>query len=121
MMPEFCLAGQECLRPWIKFVQDLGVRFVHGQEGMAGIAVLRDFTPLLGFVVAIVAAEAPGEICMTQVVRVSSPGNIHLGEYVAVENVEHRGRCLFNLGPLRIVNRKIIRFVVRRKASGNWI
>ena len=116
MMPEFRLAGQEYLLAWVKLVQDLGVRLVHGQEGMARVAVLRDFTSLLGFVVAIVAAEAPGEICMPQVVRVSSPGNIHLGEYVAIENVEHRGRCLFNLRPLRIVKRGIIRLVIRAKS-----
>jgi hypothetical protein len=45
MMPEFRLQGQGYLLTWVKLVQDLGVRFVHGQEGMAGIAVLRDFTP----------------------------------------------------------------------------
>ena len=32
---------------WVERVQDLGVRLVHSQEGMAGIAILRDFTSLL--------------------------------------------------------------------------
>jgi hypothetical protein len=45
MMPEFRLQGQGYLLTWVKLVQDLGVRFVHGQEGMAGVAVLRNFTP----------------------------------------------------------------------------
>ena len=47
MMPEFRLGWQACLLAWVELVQDLGVRLVHGQEGMAGIAILRDFTPLL--------------------------------------------------------------------------
>ena len=47
MMPEFRLGWQVCLLAWVELAQDLRLRLVHGQEGMAGIAVLRDFTSLL--------------------------------------------------------------------------
>ena len=37
------LRPEKRLIPSGQFVQDLGVRFVHGQHGVAGIAILGDF------------------------------------------------------------------------------
>jgi hypothetical protein len=43
------------------FVQNLGVGLIHGQQRMAGVAILGDLLAAFRLVIAVVAAEAAGK------------------------------------------------------------
>src|ERR1035438_3941823 len=69
--------------------QNLRRRLIHGQQVVAGVAVLRDTLAVLGVVSAIVAAEAAGVVGVPDVDRVRAPGNFHFGKDVAVPDGQH--------------------------------
>ena len=55
---------------------------------MAGVAVLRDRDLLIcRRVRPVMAAEASGEIGMSEIVGISSPGDLQVGKHVPVINV----------------------------------
>src|ERR1019366_10543930 len=97
---------------------DLGVRLIHGQQRMAGVAILRDLLPALRFVIAVVASEAARKIVVPEVVGIGSPCNVHLGENIAFVNIENRLCGVFNLGALGIVQVKVILAIVFAQRVG---
>src|SRR5450759_1777848 len=69
--------------------EDLWGGFIHGQQVVAGVAVLRDRLAVLGVVPAVVAAVAAGVVGVADVDRVGAPVDFHFGEDVAVPHGQH--------------------------------
>src|SRR5664279_5771382 len=63
--------------------EHLRVRLFLRQQGMAGVALGRDDPPVERLVVAVVAAEAAEEVLVSDVVRVRTPGDLHVGPHVS--------------------------------------
>src|SRR5271157_365569 len=76
-----------CLLPSCQLMQNLGVGLVHGQKGVAGVAVLSDLAAAFRLVIAVVAPEAARKIVVPQIVGISPPGDVHFGEDVSLINV----------------------------------
>src|ERR1035441_1983760 len=53
---------------------------------MAGVTLGRDDPPVGRLVVAVVAAEAAEEVLVSDVVRVRTPGDLHVGPHVSPVN-----------------------------------
>ena len=81
--------------------EDLGLGFVHGQQVVAGGAILRDGLAVLCCVLAIVAAEAAGIAHVADVIGVRSPGDFHFGKHVGREDVTSPSPAAFTRCGLR--------------------
>lgn len=63
--------------------QDLGIRFLHCQQIVAGGAIVRNRLPVRAGVAPVVTTEAAGEIGVPEVVRMHAPVHLHRGENIA--------------------------------------
>src|SRR5208337_691064 len=66
-------------------LQDPGVCFFNRERLVAGVAVLRDGHLLIGCGVrSIMAAKAPREVGMSEIVGVCAPGDLEIGKHIPV-------------------------------------
>src|SRR6202158_6316372 len=79
-----------------EFGQDLGVLFLHGQQIVTSRAVVRDRLPVRACVAPIVAAEAPGEIIVAQIVGMHSPCHLHRRKNIPQINLRNAFRRLLH-------------------------
>ena len=66
--------------------EDLRLGFVHGQQVVAGRAILCDGLAIFCGVFAIVAAETTGIAHVTDVIGMSTPRDLHFGEHIGRED-----------------------------------
>src|ERR1051326_7965509 len=77
-------------------LENLRVRLTDRQRLVTRHTILRDRLSAVVFMVIVMAAEASGELIVTEIIGVGAPGNHHPGKNVARVYPFHRGRCLLN-------------------------
>jgi nitrate/TMAO reductase-like tetraheme cytochrome c subunit len=102
--------------------QHLGLGFVHSQQVVASRTVIRDLLPArLIRVVTVVASEASRVAHVPNMVRMRSPGHLHLGKHVVRIDIDQFvGRNLYDIRLSRI-HVRISRLVVVHQLCGNLL